>query len=130
MKTNKIVTVLMLAALISIVVAGCTASEEKYSEEITTTAAYEGFEKVLPQVLDSGKGTCIIVLPYSLRGGRDKGMEAMIYLGKQKEKWLKKFPQKEIISWTAITHSYSSVRGVSLTTGILIHYQSKERGYL
>lgn len=125
-KMNKIVTVLMIAALIPIMVAGC--SKCISDEEVATTATFEGFEEVLPQTFDSGKGTCIIVLPRSLQQG-DKGIEAMIHLGKQKEKWLKKFSQKEIISWTAMAHSYSS-GGVSLTTGILIHYQSKEREYL
>jgi len=123
---NKKIIALMLAALISIMVAGCT--KRISNEEVTTTAIHEGFKEVLPQTFDSGRGTCIIVLPYSLRAGGD-GMEAMIYLGKQKEKWLKKFPQREIISWTAITHSYSR-GGSTYTTGILIHYQSKERGYL
>ncbi len=126
MKMNKIVTVLMLAALIPIMVAGCT--KRISDEEVATTATFEGFEEVLPQTFDSGKGTCIIVLSHSLRRGNN-GMGAMIYLGKQKEKWLKKFPQKEIISWTAITHSYSR-GGIATTTGILIHYQSKEREYL
>ena len=123
---NKKVIALMLAALISITVVGCTKCIS--DEEVATTATLESFEEVLPQTFDSGKGTCIIVLPRSLQQG-GRGIEAMIHLGKQKEKWLKKFPQKEITSWTAITHSYSR-GGVALTTGILIHYQSKEREYL
>lgn len=88
------------------------------------------FKKVLPGIYDDGKETCIIVLPESLIKNPslfndiDFGSQVMFFLGNKKREWSQKFPERKIITMTAITHSIASsfLGGAGVTSGLLIHY--------